>query len=99
MKESTLGTKFSTAIRRDRMAASWCLAPEQLARDAGGMCVGRTFRHMAACTAYRVLEWEGRTDKDTVREWDASWTGERREPRTRMPKAFPIRAAAWPIPP
>lgn len=63
---------------RDRtVAMATGLEPEQLARSLGGMCVGRMFRHMAACTAFRVLEWEGRGDQDTLREWDASWTGER----------------------
>jgi flavin reductase (DIM6/NTAB) family NADH-FMN oxidoreductase RutF len=68
---------------RDRSIAMVAkLAPEQLASSvagmgASGMCVGRMFRHMAACTAHRVLEWEGRGDEDALREWDVSWTGER----------------------
>lgn len=63
---------------RDRsIAMARSLDVERLGRSAGGMTVGRMFRHLAACTNYRVLEWEGRTDEDTMREWDPGWTGER----------------------
>jgi len=55
------------------------LTVEQLGRKGGrgGMTVGRTLRHMAACTNYRVLVWEGREDEDETSEWDPSWTADR----------------------
>jgi flavin reductase (DIM6/NTAB) family NADH-FMN oxidoreductase RutF len=39
--------------------------------------VGGIFRHLAACTHFRALEWEGRTDEEEPRPWDSSWDGER----------------------
>ena len=64
-------------LRGRSIAMARSLDVERLGRAAGGMTVGRMFRHLAACTRYRRLEWEGRTDEDTMREWDESWTGER----------------------
>ena len=67
----TVGTAHSplfdlwSDLRNHTIAMARMLSPEQLARAAGGMCVGRTFRHMAAGSA------------DRAPEWDASWTGER----------------------
>jgi len=64
-------------LRNRSIAMVRDLDPERLGRSAGGMTVGRIFRHLAACTNYRILEWEGRTAEDEMREWDPSWTGER----------------------
>ena len=58
---------------RDRsIAMAGKLSTEQLAKGSG-----RILRHLAACTAYRVLEWEDRTDEEQPLAWDASWTPER----------------------
>ena len=65
-------------LRQRTIAMAGALSVEHLGRRlSDGMTVGRMLRHMAACTAYRVLTWEGREDEDTVREWDESWTAER----------------------
>ncbi|MHC4956444.1 MAG: flavin reductase [Planctomycetota bacterium] len=75
------GTKLDLwrELRERSIAMVGQLEPRHLALSAGdgAMTVGRMFRHLAACTAYRVLEWENRTDEDTLREWDESWTAER----------------------
>ena len=67
---------------------------EHLARAGGGMGVGRMLRHMAACTNYRILTWEGRTEEDEVREWDESWTSERIAAELEDDKAAFLAAAA-----
>jgi len=81
--EGTTRTEWSAKLDlwaelRDRsIAMAKSLDAARLGRSAGGMTVGRMFRHMAAVTNYRILEWEGRTGDDEHREWDESWTGER----------------------
>ncbi len=66
-------------LRERTVAMARALSVEQLGKGLGwnGMTVGRTLRHMAACTNYRVLVWEDREDEDEIFEWDESWTADR----------------------
>ena len=66
-------------MRRRTIAMARAFSVEHLGRtsEGGGMTVGRTLRHIAACTNYRVLVWEDREDQDENREWDESWTADR----------------------
>ncbi len=59
-------------FRERSIAMARKLSAEQLADGSG-----QILRHLAACTAFRVLEWEGRTDEEAACDWDASWTAER----------------------
>jgi flavin reductase (DIM6/NTAB) family NADH-FMN oxidoreductase RutF len=65
---------------RDRsIAMARAFGPAHLARPVrdGGLTVGGALRHLGACTAFRVLEWENRKDEFDPRAWDAAWTAER----------------------
>ena len=66
------------AGQRDRtIAMARVMRPEHLARSGAGMSVGGMLRHLAACTALRVLEWSGCAGEYERPGWEESWTVER----------------------